>query len=92
MPNSKESQSKKPHQPSLDDVLVALQKSFSRVSSRTADVGPEEARAMISGQVAFAISLKVRYEGDYLLPDDKGSLDLNLSGTLETDIRTDEEE
>lgn len=92
MSNSNGSQSKKPDQPSLDDVLVALQKSFSRVSTRTADVDPEMARAMISGQVAFNISLKAELEGDYLLPNDKGSLDLNLSGTLETDIRTDEDE
>ncbi|MCF8039202.1 MAG: hypothetical protein K9K79_07785 [Desulfohalobiaceae bacterium] len=75
----------------LDDVLVALQKSFSRVSSRSADVSSEQARAMVSGQVHFDISLKVNLEGDYLHPDTRGDIDLNLSGDIETDIRMEEE-
>jgi hypothetical protein len=78
-------------QTTLDDVLVALQKSFSRVSTKSADVPPDQARAMVSGQVSFEMSLTVNLEEDYLHPNTKGAIGLKLSGNIDTDIRTVEE-
>ncbi|MBX3317939.1 MAG: hypothetical protein KF902_13875 [Phycisphaeraceae bacterium] len=82
---------------SLDEILVALQKSFSRLSASSREVSPENARAMITGTVQFELTAKFTVSkssaaGPYDPPDvlmhrDDGSLDLKLSGTLETDTR-----
>jgi hypothetical protein len=48
--------------PTLDEVLIALQKSFSRVSKQTArstSDSPEKARALIVGEVNFEITIPV---------------------------------
>ena len=90
----KKNETKKPHenhkqkQLTLDDVLIALQ---SRVSAKSAHVKPQNARAMVSGQVSFEMSLKVDLEEDYLHPNTKGAIDLKLEGNIDTDIRTVEE-
>ena len=39
--------------PSLDDALLALQKTFSRVSDKTPKESAEKARALITGTVDF---------------------------------------
>jgi len=75
----------------LDDVVIALQKTFSRVSARSASVPSDQARALVTGQVNFAFSLKVDPQEDFLHPTPKGSVELNLSGTIDTDIRSEEE-
>ena len=75
----------------LDDVVIALQKTFSRVSARSASVPVENARALVTGQVNFTLSLKVDPQGDYLHPASNGSVDLNLAGVIDTDIRSEEE-
>lgn len=77
-----------PEGPSLDDVVIALQKSFSRVSARSADVPPENARAMVLGQVSFDLSLRVNSADDKLRLDPQGAIDLKVSGTLNMDVRT----
>ena len=71
----------------LEDVIVALQKSFSRVSAKSADVPPENARAMVAGQVNFEMALKVDTDADYLCVTPKGTIDLKISGVVDTDIR-----
>ena len=75
----------------LDEAIVALQKSFSRVSAKSAEISQEKARAMVTGQVTFEMSLKVQPEKDYLYIDSNGTVDLRLSGMIDTDIRTVEE-
>jgi hypothetical protein len=76
-------------QPNLDDVVIALQKSFSRVSARSASVPPENARAMVVGQVKFDMTIRTNLEeGDKLRADPGGAIELKFSGTLDTDVRT----
>lgn len=59
----------------LEDVLVALQKTFSRVSSITAarnsDEFRDQARALIVGEVGFEITLNIE---PALVPDSTGAL------------------
>ena len=59
----------------LEDVLIALQKTFSRLSSTTAARESEEfrdkARALIVGEVEFEITLNIE---PTLVPDSKGVL------------------
>src|SRR5687768_7280853 len=73
--------------PSLDEALVALQKSFSRVSTATEDVPEEQARALIVGTVNFEMTTRVTLEGDRYYLDGAGATELRLSGTIEPDIR-----
>ena len=69
-------------------MIVALQKSFSRVSYRSAKVPPEDARALVVGRVAFELALRVDPEGDSrLLYSASGSIELKLTGHIDTDIR-----
>ncbi len=77
-----------PSAPSLDDVIIALQKSFSRVSARSADVPAENARAMVVGQISFDLSLRANPDDDKLRLDSRGAIELKFSGTLDTDVRT----
>jgi len=95
-----------PQQPDaamLEDVLVALQKTFSRLSATTATRGSDEhrdkARALIVGDVAFEISLNVApqpghdSEGSALAAEhlrycaDGSGFPLKLSGRIATDVR-----
>ena len=76
---------------SLDDVVIALQKTFSRVSARSAAIPSEQALALVTGQVDFTLSLKLDPQEDYLQLNPKGSVELNLSGSIDTDIRSEEE-
>lgn len=71
----------------LEDVLIALQKSFSRVSNSSRDVPPEAARALISGPVSFELSIRLTPTMDRLLHKTDGDLQLKLNGTLRPDIR-----
>ena len=88
----KPSQKKKEKRLTLDDVVVALQKSFSRVSGRSAEVPRESPRAMVTGQVSFEISLKVDPDEDFLYLNANGAIDMRLSGVIDTDVRTVDEE
>lgn len=77
--------------PYLEDILIGLQKSFSRVSASSADVPDTDARALIVGEVKFEIGLKVsKTADDKLLQEEKGPIELKLAGTLQNDIRVDD--
>ena len=77
----------------LDDVIVSLQKTFSRVSSRTGKIPELDAQATITGTVKFELGIKVNPDSDHALrPDPQGSIDLLLSGDIETDVRYETEE
>jgi hypothetical protein len=72
---------------SLADVLIALQKSFSRVSAKSKDVPPESARAMIVGNVEFELSIRLEPAEDNLFRKPDGDLQLTLKGVIQQDIR-----
>jgi hypothetical protein len=77
--------------PSLEEVVIALQKTFSRVSTSTAQVAEHRARAMVTGKVAFKMNLAVAMgDDDRLLTSAEGPIALELSGTLDTDVRVQE--
>ncbi|NQT03345.1 MAG: hypothetical protein HQ580_15060 [Planctomycetes bacterium] len=73
--------------PALEDVINALQKSFSRVSSDSAKVSDSEALALIVGKVEFDIQIKLTPNSDRLLVDTNGVINLGLKGVIDTDIR-----
>lgn len=73
--------------PALEDVINALQKAFSRVSSDSAKVSDSEALALIVGQVEFDIQIKLTPNLDRLLVDTNGVINLGLKGVIDTDIR-----
>lgn len=75
---------------SLDDLLVNIQKSLSRVSSRSATVPENQARSIIYGDVDFSIELKIEGEGDKLFVKKDGSVKLSMSGKISADVRNDE--
>ncbi len=71
----------------LDSLLVALQKSLSRVNRASSRVDVTQARSLIVGDVAFNLACKCDLsEGDKLTLNDVGSVSLNLSGHINTDI------
>jgi len=74
--------------PLLDDVLIALQKSLSRVSNLTSKVPESQARAMISGSVAFSIELQVNSRNDTLVLNRDGDIKISMSGQITPDIRS----
>jgi hypothetical protein len=71
----------------LENTLLALQKTFSRLNRETAKVSADNARATLVGNVNFEITLKVNQEGDYLNVEKDGMIDLHLSGQIDPDIR-----
>ncbi|WOO42691.1 hypothetical protein [Rubellicoccus peritrichatus] len=78
--------------PSVDTFLIALQKSISRVSRDSAEVAPDQARSLISGSVAFDVSLQCDLEPLsqklYLTSGDDG-YPLKLVGNINTDVDID---
>jgi hypothetical protein len=85
--NAPASPEKKASKLTLDDVIVGLQKSFSRVSARSASVDPQNARALVTGQITFEMSLKADPIEDKLYPKADGNIELKLSGTIDSDVR-----
>jgi hypothetical protein len=81
-----------PDAPSLERVVLALQKTFSRVSAQTARVEERRARAMVTGTVAFSMRLGVAMDDDdRLLATPGGPISMELNGTLDTDVRVRED-
>lgn len=88
-------------QPTLDQILIGLQKTFSRVNAATAeritDEHIDKARAMIVGDVQFQLSLTVvpaapaldgAISDSFLYSNQAGEgISLTLSGIINTDIR-----
>ena len=72
--------------PTVDRLLVALQKTLSRVSRDSASVPEGKARSLIVGNVDFSVDLQCELEeGEQLRMDPEGSVYLQLSGRLATD-------
>lgn len=80
----------------LHGALVAIQKSFSRLSEMSADdedTNPEKAKALIIGNVDFNLQFRANImDSDKVILDDKGSVTMNYSGTIATDIRVEPKE
>ena len=78
--------------PALEDIVLALQKTFSRVSAATAEVPASQARALVVGQVDFEISLRAApHDVDHLVQEENGPIQLVLKGRIDTDIRVSED-
>ena len=76
----------------LNKMLIALQKSLSRVSAGSKDVPSENARALIMGNVEFELTVNVEPEGeDYLVYRPAGNVQLKLTGVIQQDIRAESE-
>jgi hypothetical protein len=91
-PEPAEATESEPAASNLDDALVALQKTFSRVSTRSAGLPKSNALALITGAVNFDLKLRVDLVRDTLNLNPSGALELNLNGTLDTDIRIQDED
>ncbi len=83
---TKKAKAKAAKEPGVEDVVIALQKAFSRVSRETAKVPEQNARAMVTGKVRFNIALAADYEKERLVQRDDGSLNIMLDGEITTDI------
>ncbi|GAB4150389.1 MAG: hypothetical protein Kow00107_00840 [Planctomycetota bacterium] len=71
----------------VEDVVEALQKSFSRVMARTAAVGSDSACAKLSGPVHFELDLLIEPQGDRLKVVEEGSVNLKFSGNIDLGVR-----
>jgi hypothetical protein len=76
--------------PTLDQVLLALQKSFSRVSAATARAteGEGEPRSIITGPIDFEMTVTgdVASGDDHIRVHDTGALTLKIRGSIQHDI------
>lgn len=72
----------------VDTMLVALQKTFSRVSRSSAGVAPDEARALIVGNVEFEMTVRCRMDDEQrrLVIDEAEGAPLRLKGVISTDF------
>ncbi len=71
----------------LDEILTALQKSFSRVSAKTSEVPLEAARSMITGNIEFEVTLPFAPDGDKLRYKPGGDANAKFTGVVAQDIR-----
>lgn len=71
----------------LEHTIIALQKTFSRVSYMSAGVAEGDARALITGPVKFEVRLNVDLEDDHLALAHSGGIELFLSGTITPDVQ-----
>jgi hypothetical protein len=72
---------------SLDNVLIALQKTFSRVSASSSELPPENARSLILGNVNFEMAVPLEAGQDKLFYSPTGKVNLKLTGTIQQDVR-----
>lgn len=71
----------------LDGLLLALQKTLSRVSRDSASVPADQARALIVGPVSFDLSVRCRFaQPDELVLDSQDGWPLRLSGQISPDV------
>jgi len=71
----KKRKKKVPHPPkevTLDDLLINIQKSLSRVSNRSSEIPEDQARALIYGDVDFSIELQVEGDDDKVIVNKEG--------------------
>jgi hypothetical protein len=71
----------------VEDVVEALQKSFSRVLARTAAVSDGQARAKLSGPVHFELDVLIEPSGDKLKVVEEGSVNLKFSGSIDLGVK-----
>lgn len=86
---SQNDKEKTPDSLPLEEVVIALQKTFSRVTQRTKenkDDSVYKTTAMIVGDINFEMTVKVSPEDDCLIFDKIGSIDIKLSGVIDLDI------
>lgn len=78
----------------LHGALVAIQKSFSRLSEMSSDVSkPERAKALIIGNVNFNLEFQADIdEAESVIINKGGAVSMSYSGTIATDIRLEPEE
>ena len=73
--------------PTVDRFLVALQKTLSRVSRDSATVSPDQARALIVGNVRFEVDLRCALREDEKLElRESGGFPLHLGGSIASDV------
>ena len=72
----------------LDDILVALQKSFSRLTDQTNE--NEGTTAQMVGEVDFELKAKFSAQNDSLIHDREGGIELTFTGTIDLDINDEE--
>ena len=71
----------------LEHLLLALQKTLSRVNRESSNVAEGKPRSLIVGDVDFNLSCRCNLaSGDKLELNDKGGITLDLSGHINTDI------
>jgi hypothetical protein len=71
----------------LENVLIALQKTFSRVSASSSNMPPENARSLIMGNVNFEMAVPLDAGADRLYYSPTGKVSLRLTGTIQQDVR-----
>lgn len=77
----------------LEDLMVAVQKSFSRVMGRTSQVPSNAPRSHFVDSVNVNISLRARPESaDRLAVDPNGGISLSIEGKIDLDVRYEEQE
>lgn len=79
----------------LEEVLIALQKSFSRVSKSSFDFAQQNEGstvALMVGNIDFEIALKADIQGDRILYNQHGAMTLSFKGQIDPDHREDIEE
>jgi|GEM_PF-2940492 len=85
--NSKGNSEKPDKNINLEDVLISLQKSFSRVSQVSRDVPSECSRALIFGNVNFELTIRLEPKNDFLVHRTDGDIQLKLNGVILQDIQ-----
>lgn len=84
---SSETGSVQDDQPTVDRMLIALQKTLSRVSRDSADVPEGQARSIITGNVSFELEVKCSLiSGEKLLLDEERGRPLKLTGQIAADV------
>ncbi|MDI6402416.1 hypothetical protein QLX67_10455 [Balneolaceae bacterium ANBcel3] len=79
---------------SLENLLITLQKSISRVMDQSAKNHKEQDRrtALIVGDVDFELKMKLSNEKDRFFLDKNGEIELNLHGKIDPDLKEEEYE
>jgi hypothetical protein len=72
---------------SLENVVISLQKTFSRVSASSSKLPPENARSLILGNVNFEMAVPLDASQDRLFYSPTGKVSLKLTGTIQQDVR-----
>jgi len=85
---SKSKQKTKKQEYTLDRLLIALQKSISRVNEKSAKVPQNKARAIITGNIGFNISCICTLIADDKLELCEQGIEINLNGHINPDIDT----